>query len=233
MNNIVSTPFCPQKGCILFDLDGTLLDSALDIAEAGNQLFHAHDQSAVPFEKLRLITGEGAIKFIELGFGYIPEGETLKQLKQELFGNYENLNHKNSTLYSGVTELLTEINIAKIPWGIVTNKSTRLTLPLLELFPILKTAQILVCADTLEKAKPHPEPLLHACQALFREAPYSLYIGDHERDMCASHAAGLFGIVALYGYIHDYEHAKTWPANYYVQTIAELHTLLRDAINQR
>ena len=230
---VASTNFCPKTGCILFDLDGTLLDSAIDIAEAGNQLLRSHNQPTLSLAQFRPLTGEGAIKFIEIGFGYLPEATILTQLKQELFSNYENIKHRNSSLFAGVEPMLEEINLAGIPWGIVTNKSTRLTLPLLDIFPIFNTAKALVCADTLSKDKPHPEPILHACATLKRKNTVSLYIGDHERDMQAGTAAGLTTIAALYGYIENIQQTQQWPANYYVQTIAELHTLLRCVIRKR
>jgi N-acetyl-D-muramate 6-phosphate phosphatase len=215
--NLANMPvFCPKKGCVLFDLDGTLLDTAPDIMAAANQLLSAYNKSPFTLETLRPIAGEGTRFFIEKGMGHPVSTEEFIRLKEELFAHYRTQNHALSQLFPAILEILSLLNETHIPWGIVTNKPTDLTLPLLTQFPILKTAQILVCADTLAKAKPHPEPILHACDYLQRDPLHSVYIGDHERDAIAGKAAGLFVIVAMYGYIRCHQEALTWPADFFL-----------------
>jgi len=219
--------FCPERGCILFDLDGTLLDSAPDILLAGNQLFSAYNKPALSLETMRPIAGEGTIKFIELGMGYTPKDEEFEKLRQTLIDNYQKINHENSTLFPGIPEILQDLNDRNLPWGIVTNKPKFLSLPLLDKFPILKSANVLVYADTLAKAKPHPDPILYACQQVARETNHSIYIGDHERDILAGKAAGLYVIAALYGYIIDPLQAKNWPADDFIHSVEALKKLLQ------
>lgn len=216
-----------QNGCILFDLDGTLLDSAPDIVGAINDLYIAHGKEPLSMEQLRPISGEGTSLLIETGFGYPPNPDELNQLRKELFALYEARKNANSLLFPGIPEILSYLNETQIPWGIVTNKPTSLTMPLLEHFPILQTAGAIVCADTLSKAKPHPEPIWHACELLKRSPADSIYIGDHERDAIAGNAAGLYVVVAMYGYIMDNHAVNTWPANKVVYSVDELAALLK------
>ena len=227
MKTIPDDKFCSERGCVLFDLDGTLLDSAPDIVGAANELFAKYNKPALTIEQLRPIAGEGTIVFIEAGFGYKPDEIEYKKLRMELFQNYHNRNHVDSKLFDGVESILHDLNSRDIPWGIVTNKPEHLTTPLLDRFPILKTTRVLVCADTLAKAKPHPEPILHACATVKRKPQLSLYIGDHERDVIAGKAAGLYVIAALYGYIPDLASAKKWPADLFVESVNEIASLLK------
>jgi phosphoglycolate phosphatase len=223
---MTANAFCEKEGCVLFDLDGTLLDSAPDIVGAINEVYVAHGKPMLSMEQLRPISGEGTSLLIETGFGYPPNEEELNQFRKELFACYQARNNANSSLFTGIDAILSHFNAREIPWGIVTNKPTSLTLPLLERFPILQTAGIIVCADTLSKAKPHPEPIWHACEKLKREPQKSIYIGDHERDAIAGKAAGLFVVVALYGYIMDNHSVTSWPADHRVNSVQELANLL-------
>ena len=227
MNLIPNNKFCSERGCVLFDLDGTLLDSAPDIVGAANELFAVYNKPQLTMEQLRPIAGEGTIVFIEAGFGYKPDEVEYKKLRDELFEIYHMRNHVDSKLFDGVEAILNDLNHRNIPWGIVTNKPEHLTTPLLDRFPILQTTHVLICADTLAKAKPHPEPILHACATVKRKPELSLYIGDHERDVIAGKAAGLYVIAALYGYIPDLALAKKWPADLFVESVDEIATLLK------
>jgi len=226
----MNTRFTRSQGCILFDLDGTSLDSAPDIVGAANELFTAYNKPSLSMEQLRPITGEGTIVFLEAGFGYKPAEAEYKKLRGELFEIYYNRNNVDSILFDGIEAILTSLNEQKLPWGIVTNKPEHLTTPLLDKFSILQTSGVLVCADTLAKAKPHPEPIWHACKILNRKPESSIYIGDHERDVIAGKAAGLFVVAALYGYIPDLELAKLWPADLFVDSVDEIAKFIERSI---
>lgn len=214
-----------QRG-ILFDLDGTLLDTAPDLAKAANCLYQAHGKNSIEFESLRLLAGEGSPKFIEHGFGKLDELKDYAALRKEYLDYYFQTQYTTSIFFPGIETLLQELNTRELPWGIVTNKSTDLTTALFPKFPLLETAKVIVCADTLEKAKPHPEPLWYACEKLNVSPNHSVFIGDHERDVQAAKAAGLTAIAALYGYIPSMEIAKTWQADKYISTVEELSKLL-------
>lgn len=216
--------FDREQGCVLFDLDGTLIDTAPDIVAAANALFTAHQRPPLTIETLRPIAGEGTVTFIEKGMGYRPEKEEFLALRTELFEYYRKQQHRLSCLFPQVETILNWLNIEQIPWGIVTNKLTEFTLPLMAQFPILKTHKTLVCFDTLSKAKPHPEPIWHACETLKRLPSHSVYIGDHERDVQAGKAAGLFVILAMYGYIRCEQEALSWPADLFLYKPRDLLT---------
>ena len=197
---------------VLFDLDGTLLDTAPDMAEAANKVLADYDHGPLTEEQIQANTSYGAKGLLTAGFGSIPSHLDAQQLRREFLGYYQQNICDGTSIYRGINRLLAYLDHQRIPWGIMTNKPGFLTELLLPFFPELQKAQVIVCGDTLTVAKPHPEPLLHASEMLGIAHTACAYIGDIEKDMIAANAARMHGYVAGWGYIGEDHTPSTWQA---------------------
>lgn len=195
---------------VLFDLDGTLADTAPDLANALNYVLKKHHYTPLPYEKIRPIVSHGGMALVTLGFGEEhPEFDTFyKELLEYYLNNIAN----ETTLFPGMDELLLALDKDNINWGVVTNKPTWLTEPLLDALDLTARAVTIVSGDTLDERKPHPAPLLHACQQAGSKAEECIYVGDAERDIEAGNRAGMLSLVALFGYIADTDTPNDWGA---------------------
>ena len=211
----------PYDG-VFFDLDGTLADTAPDLVAAANQLLVARKLSPKPYEVLRPRASAGARGLIRGAFGIDPDHPDFIPLRDEFFANYEKALLVNSTLFEGVDHLLSQLDNARLPWGIITNKSERFTNPLTDLMGLRQRAISTVSGDTTPYSKPHPEPLLHAARIAKIDPSKSVYVGDDIRDILAGKAAGMKTIAAAYGYCGCDEPPEAWGADYLVQHPLEL-----------
>lgn len=211
----------PYKG-VFFDLDGTLADTAPDLVAAANQLLIARNLPPKPYEVLRPCASAGARGLIGGAFGINPEHPDFVPLRDEFFSNYEKALLVNSVIFEGVDHLLDQLDEAKLPWGIVTNKSERFTHPLTDLMGLRQRAVSTVCGDTTPHSKPHPEPILHAARIANIDPSKSVYVGDDIRDIIAGKAAGMMTIAAAYGYCGCEEPPEAWGADYLVRHPKEL-----------
>lgn len=211
----------PYKG-VFFDLDGTLADTAPDLVAAANQLLIARNLPPKPYEVLRPCASAGARGLIGGAFGINPEHPDFIPLRDEFFSNYEKALLVNSVIFEGVDHLLDQLDEAKLPWGIVTNKSERFTHPLTDLMGLRQRAVSTVCGDTTPHSKPHPEPILHAARIANIDPSESVYVGDDIRDIIAGKAAGMMTIAAAYGYCGCEEPPEAWGADYLVRHPKEL-----------
>lgn len=211
----------PYKG-VFFDLDGTLADTAPDLVAAANQLLIARNLPPKPYEVLRPCASAGARGLIGGAFGINPEHPDFIPLRDEFFSNYEKALLVNSVIFEGVEHLLDQLDEAKLPWGIVTNKSERFTHPLTDLMGLRQRAVSTVCGDTTPHSKPHPEPILHAARIANIDPSKSVYVGDDIRDIIAGKAAGMMTIAAAYGYCGCEEPPEAWGADYLVRHPKEL-----------
>lgn len=184
---------------VLFDLDGTLADTAPDLAAAVNLMRQQRDLAPAPYPSLRPYASAGARGLIGAGFGITPQDAGFEALRIEFLNNYERAICVQSVLFAGITQLLAELDSRKIAWGIVTNKAARFTNPLIPLLG-LQQAQCVISGDTTPHAKPHPEPLLQASRQLNIAPANCCYVGDDLRDIQAAAAAGMFSIAAAWGY---------------------------------
>ena len=212
----------PVFEAILFDLDGTLVDTAPDLVAAANRLLLAHGKKALPYEELRPRASAGARGLIAGGFGITPEQAEDIPLRDEFFQYYESHICVDSVLFNGMEELLHHFEKASIPWGIVTNKMERFTNPLMQLMGLNHRACVIVSGDTTAHAKPHPEPLLHAARLAGIDPSKTLYVGDDHRDIIAGREAGMKTVTALYGYLGSIEPAHAWGADYEIQEPLDL-----------
>jgi 2-phosphoglycolate phosphatase len=211
----------PYKG-VFFDLDGTLADTAPDLVAAANQLLITRNLPPKQYEVLRPCASAGARGLIGGAFGINTDHPDFIPLRDEFFANYEKALLVNSVLFEGVDHLLNQLDSAKLPWGIVTNKSERFTHPLTELMGLSQRAASTVSGDTTPHSKPHPEPILHAARVANIDPSKSVYVGDDIRDIVAGKAAGMKTIAAAYGYCGCEEPPEAWGADYLVRHPSEL-----------
>ena len=198
---------------ILFDLDGTLLDTHLDMCAALNVILNNHGKPEIPAVNLRPFVSKGSMVMVCLAFKCLPGSEQSKQLWQEMIDAYaENIaNHTN--LFPGMDAVLEKIQNNGQRWGIVTNKPGHLTRILLKELSLPFKPHVVVSGDTLKVKKPDPGPLLYACQQIDANPETAMYIGDDERDIQAGKSAGMQTLAASYGYITDEENPEEWNAN--------------------
>lgn len=216
-SNLVS----PYKG-VFFDLDGTLADTAPDLVAAANQLLIARNLSPKQYEVLRPRASAGARGLIAGAFGINTDHPDFISLRDEFFANYEKALLVDSVLFEGMDHVLNQLDAAKLPWGIVTNKSERFSNPLTDLMGLRQRAVSTVSGDTTPYSKPHPEPILHAARLANIDPSSSVYVGDDIRDIVAGKAAGMKTIAAAYGYCGCEEPPEAWGADYLVRHPKEL-----------
>lgn len=202
---------------VLFDLDGTLVNTAPDMADALNILLNKHGKPAVDYDSARKQTSRGSLGLIQLGFGTLIEDIHREELRKEYLQIYADNLCIKTELFNGVTELLSILDEKDISWGIVTNKPGFLTEPLLEELGITQRTHCVVSGDSLENRKPHPDPLHHAAELLSVSEKDTVYIGDDPRDIQAGQAAGMHTAIAAYGYIPDDQNIESWGADLIIQ----------------
>jgi phosphoglycolate phosphatase len=212
---------------VLFDLDGTLIDSAPDLAGAGNDMREARGLAPHPVAYLRPMVGSGARGMVGRAFGVGPGDEAFAELRDEFLLRYEARMTRETRVFPHVQPVLDRLNANAVPWGIVTNKATRFSDPLVRALGLLPPAATLVCGDTTPHAKPHPAPLLEAARRLGVQAAECVYVGDDLRDVQAGRAAGMTTVAAAWGYLGDGESIEHWGADHLVRTGDELLKLLR------
>lgn len=213
-----------KPNAILFDLDGTLLDTAKDLGNALNQILSALGRPTVAHKTYRNIASDGAKGMLELGFGEDIKHFDFDILRQQFLDYYENNICVDTDYFVGVESLLLALNQNNIPWGIVTNKPEFLTLQLVTSFPLLQNCAVIISGDTLSERKPHPLPLLHAQEMLALPLPNTWYIGDAERDIQAANAANMVSVIAQYGYVSDVQQTIGWNADLSIHKPSDLLT---------
>ncbi|MFK7794834.1 MAG: HAD-IA family hydrolase [Gammaproteobacteria bacterium] len=207
---------------VLFDLDGTLLDTAPDLVLALNNLLKCHNRPSVEFERLRNLASQGSIALTRYGFPDVTNDEQFEMLRQEFLQHYADHLCVDTKLFGDMETLLHTIEKKNIPWGIVTNKPGDLTQPLLEKLSLTDRPACIVSGDTLAVRKPHPEPLLLASKTIELSPHHTIYIGDDPRDIHAGNAAGMYTCVARYGYIESDIDTDQWGADFTINSPLEL-----------
>ena len=211
---------------VLFDLDGTLIDSAPDLGAAVDKMRVARGMSSLPLSHYRPMAGAGARGMIGLAFGWTPEHPDYEQLKEEFFVNYESSMTERTFAFEGVAQLIQELVNLKMPWGVVTNKSKRFAEPLTQAMPLFASAAVVISGDTTPHAKPHPAPLLEAAKRLGVDPAACVYVGDDERDIVAGHAAHMKTVAATYGYLGAQADVQRWQAHAQIDSPEQLLKLL-------
>lgn len=198
--------------CVFLDLDGTLLDTAPDMARALNDLRLEQGRATLALERIRPVVSHGTPGLLALGFGLTPESEGFAGLRQRFLELYSAALAVDTALFAGMETLLGYLETKAIPWGIVTNKPGWLTDRLLRALHLYDRAACVVSGDTVSRRKPDPEPLLYACRLVGVTPSQCCYVGDAERDIQAGNRAGMTTWVARFGYLADTDVPETWGA---------------------
>lgn len=213
--------------CVLFDLDGTLIDTAADFVKVVNRLLAEHSKPAIDAELIHHTVSDGARALVKLAFDIEEEHQDFAALNQRLLDlYYEQLATTEAELYPGIDQLLSKLERQQIPWGIVTNKPEKYSTLLLEKLQLTDRCAVLVCPDHVTERKPHPEPILLACQKLGCGTERTVYIGDHIRDIQAAKNADVIAIAAAYGYLAADAKVEEWYADFILQSASQTESLL-------
>lgn len=207
---------------VLFDLDGTLVDSAPDLAGAVNELRTARGLEHLPYERLRPLVGSGARGMVGAAFGIDPADARFAALRDEFLLLYEKRLLRQTLVFEGMPAVLSTLALSNMPWGIVTNKASRFSVPLTAGLSELRTSGVLVSGDTTPHAKPHPAPLLAAAGQLGVHPGQCVYVGDDLRDVQAARAAGMAAVVAAWGYLGEDAAITAWQADAVIESPQQL-----------
>ena len=213
--------------CVLFDLDGTLIDTAPDFTLVVNKLLAEHGKGPLSHEIIHLNVSNGARALVKSAFEIDEAHDDFADLLQRLLDLYfEQLNSTAATIYPGLDDLLKQLEAQNIPWGIVTNKPEKYSVRLLEKLHLSSRCSVLVCPDHVSETKPHPEPIFLALEKLGRNSERCVYIGDHIRDIQAAKNADVIAIAAAYGYLAADTKVEEWYADFILQSSEQTISLL-------
>lgn len=219
-----------QSLSVLFDLDGTLLDTAPDMVGTVNQLRRAHQLPDIPLAELRAYVSHGARALIRAAFELDATDVRLPGLISEFLSIYAREATNATRLFPGTDTVLDFLDAQHIRWGIVTNKPKRFTFDILKSLDLDQRAQCVVCGDTLSTCKPDPEPVIYACELLERDPKQCIFVGDSIVDVTASKAAGTKILVALYGYLGNDDVPMSWQADGYLDKPTDIITWLSKSL---
>ena len=203
----------PGITAVLFDLDGTLIDSAPDLAAAANDLLQAQGLAALPYAQLRPHAGSGARGMLKAGFGLTPVDAAYETLREAFYAHYEKRLLESTCFFEPVPPLLAALDAAGLPWGIVTNKAMRFAGPSVQALGLANRVGALIAGDTTPHTKPHPAPLLEAARRMGHLPGACVYVGDDLRDMQAGRAAGMATLAASWGYLGPGAALQEWGAD--------------------
>ncbi|VAW70496.1 Similar to phosphoglycolate phosphatase, clustered with ubiquinone biosynthesis SAM-dependent O-methyltransferase [hydrothermal vent metagenome] len=216
----------PAINTVLFDLDGTLIDTAPDMAHALNLLLKEENKPLIEFKNIRPMVSNGSAALVQLGFPEIENAQTIARLKQRYLEIYQRSLCQHSVLFPGMAELIDYIEQKKMNWGVVTNKPGWLTEPLMKQLKLTPRAACIISGDSTANRKPHPEPMHLACRLANTLAEHCIYVGDAQRDIQAGINAGMKTVVAGYGYIDDDENIADWGADHTINAPCELRQFI-------
>lgn len=201
------------REAVLFDLDGTLIDSAPDLAGAANDLRQAQGMPPLPFASLRPMVGAGARGMVGVAFGAKPGDAEFESLRDAFLARYEQRMLQQTAVFDAMQPVLQSLETAGVRWGVVTNKASRFTEPIVDGLRLRTRLAALVCGDTTPHSKPHPAPLLEAARQLGIDAAACVYVGDDARDVVAGRAAGMATLAAQWGYLGNGAGIHEWGAD--------------------
>ena len=207
---------------LLFDLDGTLIDSAPDLAGAANDLRAHHGLPGLPYHLLRPMVGTGARGMVGVAFGVTPDDAGFSELRDAFLARYAERLLEQTQVFTAMAPVLDALDVAGLRWGIVTNKAMRFTAPLVDALGLSVRAAVVIAGDSTPHAKPHPAPLLEAARRIGVAAAACVYIGDDHRDIVAGQAAGMGTLAAAWGYLGQGEPVHAWGADRVLSSPAEL-----------
>lgn len=212
---------------VFFDLDGTLLDTAIDLGNALNKLLHEYHKAELPLQELRDVVSDGAAALIRIGFGLNPADEGYPELRGKLLNYYLNDLASHTTPFDGIENLIEKLAHHNIHWGIVTNKPWTYAEPLMKFFNFASKPVALICPEHVRNKKPDPEALILACEQANCKISEAIYIGDHLRDIQCGLNAGMPTIAVGYGYIQQHDDYRSWKASHNVEHANEIWPLIQ------
>ncbi|MBN8429166.1 MAG: phosphoglycolate phosphatase [Burkholderiales bacterium] len=198
---------------VLFDLDGTLVDSAPDLAGAANELRDAHGLPPLAYDQLRPVVGSGARGMLRAAFGIDPGDARFEALREDFLSRYEARILSETRVFERIEPVLQALERSCLRWGIVTNKASRFSVPVVQGLGLAERCAVLVSGDTTPHAKPHPAPLLEAARRIGLPAGQCIYVGDDRRDIEAGRGAGMRVLAAAWGYLGQDESVHAWQAD--------------------
>lgn len=216
-----------SPSAVLFDLDGTLIDTAPDFIRCLNDLRQSRSLDALPADFIRQSVSDGARAMIRIGFGLDQHQPGYAELRAEFLDLYEIGVALETTLFEGMDDLLRSLEARQVPWGIVTNKPVRFAAPLIRALGLEERCSTLICPDHVINSKPDPEALFLACSKAGADPEMAVYVGDHKRDIEAGRNAGMKTIAVRYGYIEQPETVDLWQADLIADTVSDLAKLLQ------
>lgn len=222
----MTVPVFSGVRAVLFDMDGTLIDSAPDLGAAADSMRLRRGLPSLPQEGYRPSAGSGARGMLHVAFGITPDHAEYGALKEEFFSVYADCLLQRTEPFHGVQHMLDLLLARGLSWGVVTNKSQRFTGPITQAMPLFASASAIVSGDTTPHAKPHPAPLLEAARRMSVSPAECIYVGDDERDILAGRAAGMGTVAARYGYLGAGANVAGWGASAEVSSPSELLNLL-------
>jgi len=211
-----------RPDALFFDLDGTLIDSAPDLAAAGNEMRLTRGLPELPYESFRPMVGSGARGMLGVAFAIDAASAEFEDLKTEFLQRYELRMTRDTRVFEHLHAMLDALDEARQPWGIVTNKAERFARPLTQALGLAERAGVLICGDTTAHAKPHPAPLLEAARRLGKDPSRCTYVGDDVRDVLAGRAAGMTTIAVGWGYLGVGAPIGEWGADHVVHSAGQL-----------
>ncbi len=218
----------PPLRAMFFDLDGTLVDTAVDFWHILNAMRADHDLPVIPLEVVRGSVSDGARGMLHAAFRVAPEDPGYELLKDEFLRRYAEDPAAHGRPFPGIDSVLAWLEERAMPWGVVTNKASDYTLPLLDALHLLDRTAAVICPDHVDRGKPDPESLHLACRQAGVDAAASAYVGDHARDIEAGRRAGMRTVGATYGYVPADEDPENWQADHYVDAASGILDWLRD-----
>ncbi|MDX1656003.1 MAG: HAD-IA family hydrolase [Candidatus Competibacteraceae bacterium] len=216
----------PAPACLLFDLDGTLLDTAGDMGRSLNQLRREQDLPPLPLATIRPWVSQGSAGMLKVGFDLQPDQPAFETLRQRFLELYAGDLCRDTVLFPQMARVLEHLEAQKLPWGVVTNKPGWLTDPLLGQLGLFQRATCVVSGDTTPRRKPHPDPLLYAARLAGVRPEACWYVGDAQRDIEAGRRAGMTTLAACFGYILAHERPALWGADRLLEDAGQLLALL-------
>ena len=219
----------PRPKAVLFDLDGTLIDSAPDLGAAADKMRTDRGMTSLDYALYRPMAGSGARGMLQVAFGITEAHVDYEAYKNEFLDNYQQAMTVKTTVFDGVNDMLSSLQQQGILWGVVTNKHQRFTIPLSQQMALFKTSGAVVSGDTTPHAKPHPAPLLEGARLLGLPPQDCWYVGDDERDIVAGKAAGMVTVAANYGYLGEEADVLSWGADFVIHHPMELVNLWLEA----
>lgn len=217
---------------VLFDLDGTLLDTVDDFVAIILEMRRQRGLAEAPLHLIRSTVSDGSAGMLCAAFSMTPEHDDFAELRDEFLERYQQQLAAHARPFPGIPELLDWLDGEGLPWGVVTNKMSRFSIPLLQATGLAERCASLVCPDQVSRGKPHPEPLFKACSEMGVRPERCVYIGDHLRDIQAGRAAGMRTAAALYGYLPPGDDPQQWNADFTVENAAALRPWLEQLRQQ-